>query len=201
MKHLDFDNPPAEPLAPLQLWIADAEARSGTKNPGAMSLATIDPDGRPSVRVVLLRGLDESGAVFFTNRHSRKGDALRVHSRAALVLFWDELERQIRIEGDVSETSDAESDAYWETRPRESRIAAWASEQSRPISNRTLLEEAYARYEAQFANEDVPRPEFWGGYRVALERVEFWEGKNARMHDRIEYVHHDDSWKVERLSP
>ena len=178
MKDLDFDNPPGEPLAPLKLWIADAEARSGAKNPGAMSLATIDPDGRPSVRVVLLRGLDENGAVFFTNRHSRKGDALRVHPLAAVVFHWDTLERQIRIEGEISQTTDEESDTYWETRPRESRIAAWASDQSRPISNRVLLDEAYTRFETKFTGEDVPRPEFWGGYRVSLERVEFWEGKS-----------------------
>ena len=201
MKDLDFDNPPGEPLAPLKLWIADAEARSGAKNPGAMSLATIDPDGRPSVRVVLLRGLDENGAVFFTNRHSRKGDALRVHPLAAVVFHWDTLERQIRIEGEISQTTDEESDTYWETRPRESRIAAWASDQSRPISNRVLLDEAYTRFETKFTGEDVPRPEFWGGYRVSLERVEFWEGKSARMHDRIEYVRHGDGWKVERLAP
>ena len=201
MTELDFDNPPDEPLAPLKLWVADAEREAGTKNPSAMSLATIDPDGRPSVRVVLLRGLDENGAVFFTNRRSRKGDALRVHARAALALHWDALERQIRIEGEVSETSDADSDAYWNTRPRESQIAAWASEQSRPIGSRELLDEAYGRYEKQFADQDVPRPDFWGGYRVALERVEFWEGKRARMHDRIEYVRREDSWKIERLCP
>lgn len=201
MEDLDFDNPPDEPLAPLKLWIADAEARVGTKNPGAMTLATIDPDGRPSARMVLLRGLDATGAVFFTNRRSRKGDALRVHPRAALVFHWDSLERQIRIEGEISETTDEESDAYWETRSRESCIAAWASEQSRPIGDRAMLDDAYARFDEKFAGEDIPRPEFWGGYRVSLDRVEFWEGKSARMHDRIDYIRQEDRWKVERLSP
>lgn len=201
MTHFDFDNPPSEPLPSMQAWMEDAVERAGTPNPNAMSLATIDPDGRPSVRVVLMRGLDERGVVFFTNRTSRKGDALRVHPRAAVVFHWDALERQIRVEGDVTETTDAESDAYWATRPRESQLAAWTSEQSHPVANRAVLEERYERYQKEFADGPVPRPPFWGGYRIALERVEIWEGKRARLHDRVIYVRQDDTWKVERLCP
>lgn len=198
---LDYENLPDEPLPVLQAWVSDASERSGMDNPGAMSLATIDPDGRPSARIVLLRGLDERGAVFYTNRDSRKGDALSVHPRAALVLHWDSLKRQVRIEGTITLTSDEESDAYWKSRPRESRIAAWASEQSRPIEDRAALERAFEHFDERFPGDEVPRPDSWGGYRVSLERVEFWEGRDARLHDRVEYVLHDGTWKVTRLAP
>jgi len=179
----------------------DEATRTSLPNPNAMTLATVDPDGRPSARIVLLRGLDERGAVFFTNRESRKGLALEVNQVAALVFHWDCLERQIRIEGSVEHVSEEESDAYWKGRPRGSQLAARASRQSRPIENRESFEAACQEEEARFAGRDVERPPHWGGYRVALERIEFWQGMNSRMHDRITYRSENGDWHLERLSP
>ena len=201
MDELDFDNPPSSPLEPLRAWVAEAAACTQLRTPEAMSLSTIDPDGRPSARIVLLRGLDERGAVFFTNYRSRKGIALDAHPRAALTMHWDPLARQIRIEGSVTRVSNEESDAYWATRPRESQISAWASEQSRAVASRSFLLEQYDQVAEKFADQPVPRPEHWGGYRVALEHVEFWQDERARMHDRIVYIHREEGWKLERLCP
>jgi pyridoxamine 5'-phosphate oxidase len=151
---------------------------------------------------VLLKAFDERGAVFFTNRRSRKGLGLETHRRAALLFHWDLLDRQVRIEGEVRHTSDAESDAYFESRPRSSRINAWASEQSRPIRDRAALEAMAEAVERRFAAGPIPRPPHWGGYRVALERVEFWQGDKFRLHDRMAYVRQDDGrFVVERLCP
>jgi pyridoxamine 5'-phosphate oxidase len=167
----------------------------------AMALATVGADGRPSARMVLLRGLDERGLTFFTNRMSRKGDELREHPSAALVLHWWELGRQVRVEGRVEETSTEESGAYWVTRPRPSRIAAWASPQSQPLDGREELAERVAEAEARFDGRDVPLPEFWGGYRVVPETIELWEHQDDRLHDRIRYVREDGGWRRERLAP
>ena len=184
----------------LHAWMAEARETS-LPNPNAMTLATIDPDGRPSARIVLLRGLDERGAVFFTNRESRKGVALDHNQVAALVFHWDPMERQIRIEGTVEHVSEAESDAYWKGRPRGSQLAARASRQSRPIADREAFETACREQEIRFEGRDVERPSNWGGYRVALHRIEFWHGMNSRMHDRIAYRSVTDGWELERLSP
>ena len=201
MSTLDFDNLATEPVELLNTWLEDAKARTSLPNPNAMTLATVDHDGRPSARIVLLRGLDERGAVFFTNYESRKGRALEVHRSAALVLHWDKLERQVRIEGEVSKVSAEESDAYWATRARESRIGAWASRQSDLLQDKTVLEAEIERCTRRFEGEEVPRPEHWGGYRVSLERVEFWEGQPARIHDRLVYRRANDGWETCRLSP
>ena len=187
-------------MAALHAWMKEA-AETTLPNPNAMTLATIDPDGRPSARIVLLRGLDERGAVFFTNRESRKGLALETNKVAALVFHWDSLERQIRIEGAVEHVSEEESDNYWQGRPRGSQLAARASRQSRPIEDREAFEAACRREEERFEGRDVERPAHWGGYRVALERIEFWHGMNSRMHDRMIYRAVDGSWELERLSP
>jgi len=184
----------------LHAWMHEA-TETDLPNPNAMTLATIDPDGRPSARIVLLRGLDERGAVFFTNRNSRKGLGLEANKVAALVFHWDTMERQIRIEGRVEHVSEAESDAYWQGRPRGSQLAARASRQSHPIKNREAFETACREEEARFEGRDVERPSHWGGYRVSLERIEFWLGMNSRMHDRITYRHTENGWDVERLSP
>lgn len=196
----DFDHPPADPIEFFRRWLADA-ATTSLPNPNAATLATIDPDGRPSGRIVLLRGLDEHGAVFFTNRQSRKGEALAVHPRASLSFHWDPLDRQVRIEGPVTHTSDAESDAYFAKRPRENQINAWASSQSRPVANRAALVELQDSMRARFEGEAVPRPPHWGGYRVALAHIEFWQGHPARFHDRVVYSREGGAWLVTRLCP
>jgi pyridoxamine 5'-phosphate oxidase len=199
---LDFDRPPADPVPVFEAWFEDARASMPTPNPNAMTLATVGPDGRPEARIVLLKGFDARGAVFFTNRTSRKGEALAAHPRAALLFHWDHLDRQVRIEGEVRPTSEAESDEYFASRPRESRINAWASRQSRPIATRAALEAMQAEVEARFAGGEVPRPPHWGGYRVGLGRIEFWEGDKVRLHDRIAYVADGQGgFTVERLCP
>ena len=201
MSTLDFDNQATDPVELLHTWLEDAKVRTNLPNPNAMTLATVDQDGRPSARIVLLRGLDERGAVFFTNYASRKGRALDAHRNAALVIHWDELERQVRIEGRVSRVSGEESDAYWSTRARESRIGAWASRQSEVLEDKAALEAEIERYTREFEGGEVPRPEHWGGYRVSLDQVEFWEGQPARIHDRLVCQRVDDRWETCRLSP
>lgn len=198
---MDFDHPPADPIAQLNEWLDDAR-RAGLPNPNAMSLATVDAKGRPSVRIVLLKALDARGAVFFTNRLSRKGAELAARPQAALLFHWDTLDRQVRIEGEVSAVSEAESDAYFATRPRQAQIGAWASRQSQPAANRAELEAAMAREEKRFAGKDVPRPPHWGGYRVSLNAIEFWHGCPARLHDRVVYIPDGRGrWRTQRLYP
>ena len=167
-----------------------------------MMLATVDPDGRPSARTVLLKGFDERGAVFFTNTESRKGLALAAHPHAALTFHWDALERQLAIEGDVTPVGDDEADAYFATRPRDSQLGAWASAQSRPLSSRSVLEIAFQDAETRFAGGDVPRPPHWGGYRVELATIIFWQGRPSRLHDRIRYSRDGEgAWGLHRLYP
>ena len=166
-----------------------------------MTLATSTLDGRPSARIVLLRGIDERGITFFTNRTSRKGEELRRNPRAAAVVHWWELGRQVRIEGSVEETSDEESRSYWQTRPRGSQLAAWASRQSQQLSDRDELDERVAEMGERFAGEDVPLPPFWGGYRIIPTVIEFWTHRDDRLHDRLRYVLEPDGWRVERLAP
>lgn len=198
---LDFDHPPSDPIALAREWFAASE-RTGLPNPNSMTLATVDAVGRPSARIVLLRGFDERGAVFYTNRRSIKGKALDATHRAALLFHWDPLERQLRIDGSVTHTSDVESDAYFAGRPRESQINAWASDQSEPVRDRAALLARRDEILARFDGSEVPRPPHWGGYRVSLERVEFWQGDPHRLHDRIVYVRTgDEGWSARRLCP
>ena len=187
---------PASPMPLVAEWLAFAAARKDQPNPNAMTVATIDPDGKPSARVVLCRGLDvDRGVVtFFTNRNSAKGRALEAHPRAAIVFHWDHLDRQVRIEGPVTHAPDSESDAYFASRRAASRIGAWASDQSEPIASReALLEkvvEAVVRFGIDLDNPEgvvVPRPPHWGGYRVWAERVELWMGSDVRVHDRARW--------------
>jgi pyridoxamine 5'-phosphate oxidase len=187
-----------DPLVQLQAWLD--EAREHVPEPAAMTLATVDAEGRPSARVVLLRGLDERGLTFYTSTASRKGQEIRAHPRAALVFHWWELGRQVRVEGAVEEVSGAECEAYWRTRPRGSRLAAWASRQSQPMSCDELAAELQAVAE-RFAGTDVPRPPFWGGYRVVPESVEFWTHRENRLHDRVRYRRFAGGWRRERLGP
>ncbi|MEX2663792.1 MAG: pyridoxamine 5'-phosphate oxidase [Vicinamibacterales bacterium] len=166
-----------------------------------MTLATIDPDGQPSARVVLLRGVDARGFSFFTNYNSRKGRDLDATRKAALCIHWVALDEQIRIEGRVERLADAESDLYFDGRPRGSQLGAWASDQSAPLPSRETLEEKYREIETRFDGKPVTRPPFWGGYRVIPHRIEFWYGRPDRLHDRVEYVRDGDTWTIERLYP
>lgn len=168
----------------------------------AMTLATTDKEGRPSARVVLLKGVDARGFVFFTNYESRKGYELTENPQAALVFYWPDQERQVCIAGEVSKLPPAESDAYFRTRPHGSRLAAWASKQSASVKDRAVLEEQWKQMEAKFAGQEIPRPPFWGGYLVIPKRVEFWQGRPNRLHDRFSYTRQpDQTWRIERLSP
>jgi len=168
----------------------------------AMTLATADKEGRPSARVVLLKGVDARGFIFFTNYDSRKGFELAQNPHASLVFYWPDQERQVCVAGEVSKIPDAESEAYFRSRPRGSRIAAWASRQSEVLADRAALEAKWKEIEAKYPREDVPKPPFWGGYVVAPTRVEFWQGRPSRMHDRFRYTKQSEgSWRIERLSP
>jgi pyridoxamine 5'-phosphate oxidase len=195
------DEVAADPAAQFAAWFA-AAAASGMREPNAMTLATMGADGRPSARVVLLKGFDQAGFVFFTNYESRKGRELAAGSGAALVFYWPELERQVRVEGAVERVSAAESDAYYESRPLGSRLGAWASPQSRPIAGREELEARLAAATARFGDGEPPRPPHWGGFRVLHEVVEFWQGRPSRLHDRIRYRRDaSGAWLIERLAP
>jgi pyridoxamine 5'-phosphate oxidase len=188
-----------DPLEQLHSWIE--RGRAAVPHQDSITLATATADGKPSVRVVLLRGIDERGLTFFTNRASRKAEELRLNPRAAAVIHWWELGRQARVEGDVEETSDEESRAYWITRPRGSQLAAWASRQSQPLSGREELNARVGEMASRFEGADVPLPPFWGGYRIVPTRIELWTHRDDRLHDRIHYVREPDGWRAERLFP
>jgi pyridoxamine 5'-phosphate oxidase len=189
-----------DPIAQFRRWFDDALA-AGLREPNAMTLATATPDGRPSARVVLLKGFDERGFVFYTNYEGRKGEELEENPYCALVFYWAELERQVRVEGRVSRVPKRESDEYVGSRPRGSRLGAWASEQSRPVGGREVLEERLRALEAEYEAREVPRPPFWGGYRVEPEVIEFWQGRENRLHDRLVYRRSSGGWGRERLQP
>jgi len=197
---LDEARAAGEPFAQFRSWIDDALA-AGLLEANAMTLATVDAQGQPAARIVLLRGWDERGFVFFTNYESGKGREIAGRPAAALVFFWSRLERQVRINGRVEKLSGAESDAYFARRPRGHRISAWASPQSAVIPARATLETYMEDVERRFAGVDVPRPPHWGGYRVVPERMEFWQGRPDRAHDRLVYVRTPAYWKRERLAP
>ena len=183
-------------------WFAQA-VETAVPEPNAMTLATVAPNGTPSARIVLLKAADAAGFVFFTDYRSRKGAELAQNPHAALVFYWHELERQVRIVGTASRIPDSESDAYYRTRPLGSRLGAWASEQSAVLPSRGELESRLAGVEARYSDAEVPRPPHWGGFRVAPAEVEFWQGRESRLHDRLRYrrAGADRPWIVERLSP
>ena len=197
---LDEKDVSLDPFAEFARWFAEAQAAE-VEEVNAMVLATATPDGWPSARVVLLKGFDERGFVFFTDYRSRKGVELDANPRAALVLFWSEVERQVRIAGTVTRTSTEESDLYYRSRPLGSRLGAWVSHQGRPIASREVLEAELREVERRFAGGEVPLPPHWGGYRVRPESFEFWQGRESRLHDRIRYLRDGERWKIERLSP
>lgn len=187
------------PIAQLRKWIEEARG-AGSLEANAMSLCTVG-EKYPSARIVLLRGLDDRGLVFFTSYFSRKGHDLALTPRAAALFYWPEVERQVRIEGNVDQLPEDESDAYFATRPRGHQLGAWASEQSEPVENREILDQRMKDYGDRFEGEDVPRPHSWGGYVIRPQRMEFWQGRPNRMHDRLEFVRSGGVWSMQRLQP
>jgi pyridoxamine 5'-phosphate oxidase len=189
-----------DPIVQFHEWfqkVIDADLHE----PNAMILATATAEGKPSARTVLLKGYDERGFVFYTNYEGRKAKEIEANPTCALLFYWGELERQVRIEGRASSLSGEESDAYFAGRPRGSRLGAWASEQSRPVEDRSVLEERVRALEAEYDGRGIPRPPFWGGYRVEPQEIEFWQGRENRLHDRLVYRREDGAWRIERLQP
>ena len=189
-----------DPVERFQEWFREAE-QAGVEVPEAMTLATAAPDGAPSARMVLLKGADEEGFVFYSGYVSRKAGELEANPRAALVFYWRPLGKQIRVEGRVERVSTAESEAYFATRPRGSQLAAWASQQSRSLPSREELERRYAELEREYEGREVPRPPHWGGFRLRPDAIEFWEHRENRLHDRTRYTRARDTWHSERLAP
>jgi pyridoxamine 5'-phosphate oxidase len=189
-----------EPWALFSAWMAEAAAGE-PNDPTAMALATVDADGLPDVRMVLLKGADENGFVFYTNVESAKGTELAANPKAALVFHWKSLRRQVRARGAVTRVSEAEADAYFATRPRDSRIGAWASQQSRPLESRFAFEKAIAMYTAKYAIGEVPRPPYWTGFRISPESIEFWHDRPFRLHDRVVFTRSEGGWTRTRLYP
>jgi pyridoxamine 5'-phosphate oxidase len=198
---LDESKVPANPIALFRRWFNEAIA-SGSRLPDSMTLATATRDGKPSARMVLLKGVEEDGFVFYTNYNSRKARELDENPRAALVSYWSQLDRQVRIEGTVERIAGAESDEYFQTRPRESQLGAIASPQSEVIESRKVLEERFRQLDEQYRDQRVERPAHWGGYRLRPELIEFWQNREGRLHDRIIFERQaDDSWTIKRLAP
>ena len=199
---LTKDHIDANPIRQFRIWLDEVRA-SGVSEQDviSMTLGTASKDGQPSARIVLLKSFDDRGFVFYTNYHSRKGKELSDNPRACLLFYWPQLWRQVRVEGDIEKVSTAESEAYFQSRPLGSRLGAWASNQSEVVETREVLETRFAELEKRFG-EDVPRPEHWGGYRLKPNSIEFWQGRDNRLHDRLLYrLEEDDSWSIERLGP
>jgi len=200
MRALTEGQAASDPIIQFGSWFDEA-VKAQLLDVNAMTLATVSPSGDPAARIVLLKEFDETGFVFFTNYDSAKGQDLAAHPRACLLFFWVELERQVRITGSVTKVPAAESEAYFHSRPVASQLGAWASAQSTPVAGRDQLEQRYAELVAQYEGQVVPLPPFWGGYRVAADQVEFWQGRQSRLHDRLLYTREASTWTIARLSP
>ena len=200
MASLSESDVAADPILQFQKWFSEA-VNAKLYEPNVMTFATADSDGKPSARIVLLKGFDEQGFVFYTNYESKKAQDLVENPQAALVFFWAELERQVRIEGIVSKVDKEISEAYFQSRPIGSQIGAIASAQSSVLTDRSILEERVAELTAQYEGKTIPKPEHWGGYLVEPKHIEFWQGRSSRLHDRITYDYTDGSWKINRLAP
>ncbi|MDQ3537956.1 MAG: pyridoxamine 5'-phosphate oxidase [Actinomycetota bacterium] len=197
---MDIPDVDADPIAQVSRWLAEAVA-AGLREPDAMVLASVGNDGLPSIRTVLLRGIDARGFAFYTSYRSRKAAELAVNAQAALLFPWIDLERQVAVRGPVSRVAPAESDAYFASRPRGSQLGAWASEQSAVVADRAIFEQRLDDLRARFSGGPVPRPDDWGGFRVAPVEIELWQGRSDRMHDRLRYRRDGEGWALERLSP
>jgi len=197
---LSRDDLNENPIEQFEKWFVDARD-ANLDNPNALSLATVNEDGSPSLRTVLLKAFDEKGFVFFTNYGSRKANDLDRNPKSAMLFHWLELDRQVKIQGNVSRISTAESLAYFTSRPRGSQIGAWTSQQSSPIGSRTLLVQAFESMKKKFAEGEIPLPDFWGGYRLEPSVIEFWQGRENRLHDRFEFRRQSDAWDIQRLQP
>ncbi|MGI9511190.1 MAG: pyridoxamine 5'-phosphate oxidase [Geminicoccaceae bacterium] len=189
-----------DPIVQFQHWFEDA-VEGGVYEPNGMTLATVGEDGQPSARIVLLKGVDERGLAFYTNKESRKGRHIAANAKAALTFWWGPLERQVRFEGVIGDVEADVADAYYASRPLASRIGAWASPQSQVVPSRDMLDEAERRLAETYAGSEPPRPPHWGGYRLSPHRVEFWQGRSSRLHDRLCYRKDDERWMIERLAP
>lgn len=200
LKALDESDVHADPVTQFRLWWTEA-IDSSIEEVNAMTLATADENGKPSARILLLKGYDEKGFIFFTNYQSHKATDLETNPQASLVFFWKELERQVRVEGVTEKISAADSDAYFQSRPQGSKIGAWASPQSRVIKSREVIEKKAAEIEEQFAGSAVTCPPFWGGYILKPKIIEFWQGRPNRLHDRIQYTLREKTWEIGRLAP
>lgn len=194
------ENVPDDPIIFFEKWLSEAIS-SDVMEPNAMSLATVDSDGKPNVRLVLLKGIEGETIHFYTNYDSDKGRDLRNNPHASVAFWWPELERQVRISGSVQKLSQEVSSEYFNSRPRESQLGAWASSQSQPVGNREDLQKHYDQMVEKFDGKEIPKPDFWGGYQVRIEEIEFWQGRPGRLHDRIRYKRAEDSWIKERLQP
>jgi pyridoxamine 5'-phosphate oxidase len=197
---LDEKDVSKDPVLQFEKWFKEA-IDAKVNEPNAMTIATATKDGKPSARIVLLRNFNENGFVFYTNYTSRKGDEILENPHAALLFFWPELERQVRIEGILQKQTPEESDIYFQSRPRESKIGAWASEQSKIISSRKLLDSEYEKISKKYPDKNIPRPPHWGGYVLKPVSIEFWQGRHNRLHDRVLYTLKKNNWKIERIAP
>lgn len=191
---------PNNPIVLFKTWLDEA-LKSQVMEPNAMSLATADKSGTPNVRMVLLKGVEGDTLHFYTNYESEKGKELADNPRASVAFWWPELERQVRITGDVEKLSEKESEDYFHSRPRESQIGAWSSNQSKEVLSRVELQTRFEKLKKRFEGVDIPKPDFWGGYQISIEKIEFWQGRPGRLHDRILYVKNSEEWTKSRLQP
>src|SRR6218665_269776 len=200
MQTLNEDDVNKNPVQQFEKWFKEA-VDAKVNEPNAMALSTVSADHKPSTRIVLMRNFDNNGFVLYTNYTSRKGEEILQNNNAALLFFWPELERQVRIEGVLSKQSAEESDLYFNSRPRESKLGAWTSAQSKVIASRKVLDDAYAALSGKYPGDDVPRPPYWGGYVLQPSAIEFWQGRPSRLHDRMLYTKEGNDWRIERLAP